>query len=114
MFKQMPKFRNAKLANLWMLVFEIYVEYTNADLKPGAEKWVLDSDVARPKLVGDVKKRWRVMMGQDEIFPWSDDYVLLVWTAIRKAKNPDKVKACKYYRLGVPQEWTSKRPSLFE
>jgi hypothetical protein len=111
MFKNFPKFRKAKLSNLWMLCFEVYVTYTNSGWKPGSEKWMLDSEIAKPKLLGDIKGRWRELQGADEIFPWSDDYVLLVWTTLRKAKNEDKIKACKQYGLMAPQEWTGKKSS---
>jgi hypothetical protein len=70
-------------------VATLFFEFSNADMQPGAEKWSRCRR-HRIQITEAIFTKWTALSGKDNVFPWSEDYVLLVWVAFRK--QTDEVK----------------------
>ena len=74
--------------------------------QPGAEKWQSDTRYWRPMLIDAIRKEWQQILGGDQaVFPWHDDFVMLAWVATRKMNLQQKREMCEFYGADIPDEW---------
>lgn len=99
------KFERSDPDNLFKAIFFVLVRYQRDGKEPGAERWQADTRWHRPQLVNDIRDEWIRIIGEEQILPWHDDYILDCFVSLRKAEKSKKVATCEFYGIDVPAEW---------
>lgn len=80
-------------------VIVVYDRYESANMEPGADRWISDTDKHRPKMVADVEQEWRDIAVQPDkqVFPYASSYVCQIWASYRRYGKAGKAAIRQRY-----------------